>query len=193
MYLRRTFMGILVVLMAFFMVHPVFAHGDEPRLEISVERVNPGGVIEVRGADFEMDELVTLELIGSDVSVPLGEFVADVEGVFSHIVTVPVDLKEGNYTFQATTDDHVIESPAFVVWGMAIIEDAEDGQRTDEDPLLAPMPTYAPGVSVTPMPVVEAMETPAAPETSPFPWIPVLAGVVIVGLFLAIFFRKKRA
>lgn len=47
-----------------FSIQPVLAHGDEPRIEISVGRINPGGVIEVRGVDFEYEETATLALVG---------------------------------------------------------------------------------------------------------------------------------
>jgi hypothetical protein len=189
----RSIVLIISLVLVFYTRSVALAHGDEPRLEINVERVNPGGVIELRGVDFEMDELITLELIGSDRSTPLGESVADVEGMFTQIITLPADLKEGTYLFRATTDDHVIESPSFVVWGAAVAAENEE-QRTDEDPLLAPMPTYAPGVSVTPMPVVEALETPAVPDGT-FSWTPVLLGAAVLVLlfFMIVIVRKRRA
>lgn len=146
MNLRKIITGLLTLLISFFVIPAVFAHGDEPRLEISVERVNPGGVVEVRGVDFEMEEIITLELVGPDVRISFGDFISDVEGVFSQIITLPADLKEGDYTFRTTTDDHVIESASLFVWGMPIMADEEDGQREEDDALLAPMPTFAPGV-----------------------------------------------
>lgn len=194
MELRRTFAGILIVLLSLFIVPVVFAHGDEPRLEISVERVNPGGVVEVRGVDFEMDELVTLELVGSDMTIPQGEFIADVEGLFSQVITLPVDLKEGTYTFRATTDDHVIESVSFVVWGLPIMAEEDDGQREEDDALFAPMPTYAPGVSVTPMAVKEETATPVVSDAT-VTWVPILilGGTVLAILLLVFWVRRRRA
>lgn len=126
----------------------VFAHGDEPRIEISVDRMNPGGVVEVRGIDFEFEEQVSLILIGSRVEIPLGEIAADTEGVFLQIVTIPPDLMEGVYQFRAVTDDHQILSPELLVQGPVILneEGGGQGQREEDDGLLAPMPTFAPGV-----------------------------------------------
>ena len=69
------------------LARPAFAHGDEPRLEISSDRLNPGGVIDVRGVDFEFEEVVTLALIGAEVEIPFGEVRADTEGIFLQIVT----------------------------------------------------------------------------------------------------------
>jgi len=189
---RTTACGFLILLLSLFVVPIAFAHGDEPRLEISLERINPGGVIEVRGVDFELEELVTLELVGPDVVIPLGEIVANVEGVFVQIVTLPVDLMAGMYSFRALTDDHVIKSPTFEVWGMAILE-GDDGQREDEDGLLVPMPTYAPGVSVTPMAQVETSETVTVASSS-FPWKPMLiASSVLVVLLLVMLVGRRRA
>lgn len=125
----------------------VFAHGDEPRLEISTERVNPGGVVDVRGVDFEREEVVTLMLVNAQTAIPFGEVLADVEGVFLLNLTLPVDLPAGTYNFLAITDDHNITSPELVVQGAPITGEEGGGQglRDEDDPLLAPMPTYPPG------------------------------------------------
>ena len=65
-----------------------FAHAEEPRLEISVDRILPGGIVDVRGVGFDYEDVVTLTLIGAQGELPLGEVVADTEGVFIHIVYV---------------------------------------------------------------------------------------------------------
>jgi len=144
----RFFFFIFAFFLAISLTSPALAHGDEPRLEISPERVNPGGVIEVRGVDFEREELITLMLVGSETAIPIGEIVADVDGIFLQVVTLPVDLAEGVYNFLAITDDHNITSPDLTVQGPAIVADGEgeDIRRDEEDSLLAPAPTYPPGV-----------------------------------------------
>src|SRR5262245_13572998 len=92
---------------------PALAHGGEPRLEISVGRINPGGIIEVRGVDFDYETEVTLKLVGSQVDVSLGTVVTDVEGIFMENLVLPSDLSEGVYALRATTYHHVILSPTF--------------------------------------------------------------------------------
>jgi hypothetical protein len=192
MKLPKKLTGILTVLFTLFFVPVVFAHGDEPRLEISLERVNPGGVIDVRGVDFEFEEVVTLELVGSETALPIGTTVADVEGVFVQIVSLPVELSAGMYQFRATTDDHVIVSPSFEVWGVAMAGEGAEGERDEDDGLLAPMPTVAPNTSVTRVSIVQASETPAAPMST-FPWmIVVIAASVVIVLFLVLFLSRKR-
>lgn len=192
MKLQKSFAGIVTVLFLLFIVPSVFAHGDEPRLEISLERINPGGVIDVRGVDFEFEETITLDLVGPDVIIPMGAYVADAEGVFVQVIMLPVDLKEGKYQFRATTDDHIIMSPMFEVWGTAIVNEGEDEGRDEDDGLYAPMPTFAPGESVTPLAVVQGQKTPTSPANA-FPWMIVLVAMsAAVLLFLALYFTRKR-
>src|SRR5215510_9435438 len=93
----RFYLFAFVALFVLCQAHPVSAHGGEPRLEISVERMNPGGVIDLRGVDFEPAEVITLSLFNSQNSIPLGEVIADAEGIFLLNVALPVDLSEGIY------------------------------------------------------------------------------------------------
>jgi len=140
----------LVFLFASWSAQPALAHGGEPRLEVSPERASPGGVVNVRGVDFEFEEQISLALIGPDIEVAIGELTADPEGVFLLTVPLAVELKEGTYHFRAITDDHQIESPAILVSGPAMInEGGGQGEREENDGLLAPMPTTLP-VSVGP-------------------------------------------
>jgi len=158
-YYCSIFVGLLII---FSFVHPVSAHGDEPRLEISHEFMNPGGVVDVRGVDFEPEESITLMLINPQTAIPLGEIIANVEGVFLITVPLPVDLTEGTYSFLAITDDHNITSPDLTVQGSPIYGgEGGQGLRDEGDPLLAPIPTFAPGV--VPGGVVQRTTQPAAP------------------------------
>ena len=128
----------LISILAFYIVYPVLAHGDEPRLEISAERINPGETVDVRGVDFEFEELVILTLISSGYELSLGEVTADTEGIFLLTIILPPDLAEDIYYFRAVTDDHEILSPALTVAGPAIIEgEGGEGQRDEDDPLQA--------------------------------------------------------
>jgi hypothetical protein len=136
-----------VFILALSAAHPVQAHGGEPRLEISAERLNPGAVLDVRGVEFGYDDVVTLALIGSEAEIALGEITANAEGEFKKIVVLPYDLVEGTYYFRGTTTHHWVMSPPFTVWGTAIEEGGGQGPRDEDDGLLAPMPTFAPAVA----------------------------------------------
>lgn len=138
---------LLIFTFALWFARPVSAHGGEPRLEISVERVNPGGVVDLRGVEFDYEQSVTLYLERTGIVVQLGEVVTDLEGVFIYFAVLPVDLPEGVYNVRAETTHHSVLSPALTVQGPPILgEGGGQGQRDEADPLLAPMPTFAPGV-----------------------------------------------
>jgi hypothetical protein len=184
---------ITVILLAFLVVQPAFAHGDEPRLEISPEKLSPSAVLDIRGVDFEFEEQIALTLYGEQAEIPFGTVLADVEGVFMLTITLPFDLPEGTYVLRATTDDHTVESPQITVSGAAIMEGGGQGERDEDDALLAPMPTYAPGVSSTPMPQAEVVaSTESAPTRNSSNTI-MLWGIAGVGILLVFaYIRIKR-
>ncbi|HLO28867.1 MAG TPA: hypothetical protein VK249_07025 [Anaerolineales bacterium] len=173
---------IFISLFALLFAQPVSADGGEPRLEIGAERLNPGSVLEIRGVDFEMEEEISLALIGSQVEIPLGTVTSDFEGIFKLALTLPADLTEGRYTVRATTNDHLVDSPGITVWGIAQVQDPEGGQREQEDGLLAPMPTHSPGLVSTPLPQRIALETSASKPDSTTLIYSILLGIGIIAL-----------
>jgi hypothetical protein len=181
---------VFVFLFALVFAQPAFAHGGEPRLEISVERMNPGGVVDVRGVEFDYEQSVTLYLERTGIVVQLGEVVSDLEGIFLYTVVLPVDLPEGVYNIRAVTSHHDVLSPALTVQGSAILSEGSD-QREDSDGLLAPMPTFAPGVAATPPPQSAALEPPVSKGNSTTLIYSIGAGVVILAL-LSIRILKRR-
>jgi methionine-rich copper-binding protein CopC len=174
---------ILVIFNALLAAGPALAHGDEPRLEISAESLNPGDLLEIRGVDFEFEEAITLSFVGAQVEIPLGVVIADTEGVFQIGVTLPADLPPGTYTVHVRTDDHVVKSPVINVWGSADLGGGEEGPWEEGDGLLAPMPTSVPAVS-TPVGQAESSEsTPDQNSIPPIGWIVlVLGGILIVAI-----------
>jgi hypothetical protein len=180
-----------VVWLTFLLAQPVSAHGSDPRIEINTDRLNPGSVLDIRGVDFEFEEAVELALVGIQTQVPFGAVLADVEGVFLLSITLPLDLPEGMYVIRATTDDHMVESPQIVVLGSAIIEGGGQGERDEDDGLLAPMPTYAPGVSSTPIPQAAAVESEPARASSSPPLFGAIAAIGIILVFAFIRIKKR--
>ena len=182
-----------ILIVSFFIwVSSASAHSTEPRVEISIERTNPGAVVDVRGVSFGMDDSVTLSLIGTGVDVPLGEILANAEGEFTHIVVLPTDLVEGTYFFRAVNSHHYVLSSPLTVWGTALGEGGEQGPRDDDDALLAPMPTFAPGV--VPGGVV-ATSVPQMPEATPASnWntiIVALATLTVLGIAVGFGIKRK--
>jgi hypothetical protein len=147
MIFRFVISAIITVLLSAVLVPAASAHGRTPRLEINVERMNPGGVVDLRGVEFDYEESVTLYLERQGIVIQLGTIVADLEGVFVHTIVLPLDLPAGIYTIRGVTEHHDVLSPALTVQGPALqSEGGGQGERDEDDGLLAPMPTYAPGV-----------------------------------------------
>ncbi len=182
---------IFVFLFVFPFAWPVLAHGGEPRLEISVERISPGGVMEVRGVEFDYDEPIVLSLMRSEIQIPLMEITADGEGQFMQIIVLPADLPAGEYNLRAKSEHHLVTSPTITVWGAAVENQESNSIQDQSDLELGPVPTLAPGVSSTPLPQTAAMELPASKRNSTTLIYSILAGVVILAL-LSIRILKKR-
>jgi hypothetical protein len=120
----------------------VRAHAEDARLEISAERLNPGGTLELRGVDFEPEESVALTLSGQDVSVVLAPTVADVDGIFVYLVALPIDLAAGTYVVLAVSGDDSVSSPPFFVSGEPVPSEDDGGRREQAEPLLAPLAEF---------------------------------------------------
>jgi hypothetical protein len=181
------FSFLIVLFISICFARPVLAHGDEPRLEVTPERLNPGAVLEVRGVSFEFEVEVTLTLVAPEFELPLGNVIADADGVFTQNIILPSDLKEGVYTLRATTEDHEILSAQFTVWGSAVTEAGD--QRTDEDALLAPMPTIpiSDSISATPL---SSEQLAAVPSKSS--WLLLIFAALIVFGVLIFIARKVK-
>jgi len=174
---------IIVILLSLFIVPVASAHNTQPRVEISKESLNPGGIVDVRGVSFGMEESVTLTLIGSSAEIPFGEVISDAEGEFMHIAVLASDLAEGTYYFRATTSHHWVISPPLTVWGTAVVEGGGQGPRDEDDGLLAPMPTFAPAVATEAVPSAQVV------ETSAFDWKPILLALgvlMLIGIVVAL-------
>lgn len=185
MSVRHLVSFVIVLLVSLFVVPRASAHGRTPRLEISAERMNPGGVLDIRGVEFDYEELVTLYMERQGIVVSLGEVNADLEGIFIHTIVLPSDLPAGEYTIRGVTEHHDVLSPIFSVQGAAISnEGGGQGQRDDDDGLLAPMPTYAPGV--VPGATLQTENSQPAQETPTSARNPVmlLALILLVGILV---------
>jgi hypothetical protein len=179
-----------VVLLAFFPAPPVFAHGGEPRLEISADRLNPGATLEIRGVDFEYEQEIKIDLLGEQTEVPLGTVTTDVEGGFSQVIVLPTDLAEGTYTLRATAYDHVTLSPPLTVWGSADLGGGEDPTE-QEDLMLAPLPTTSAIDVPTPasQSAVPEKTVPLKHTSVSVVWMAAgIAGIVLLGLLV----RRRR-
>lgn len=188
MIVRAIFSLIIVIVFSLFAAPAVSAHSTEPRIEISLERLRPGEVVDVRGVNFGMDETIALALLGTDMEILLGDVTSDAEGGFTHIVVLPTVLAEGSYYFRATTSHHWVLSPPFTVWGTSHEEGGGQGLRDEDDGLLAPMPTIAPVVAT--LPLVEAPVA-AGPAVNWSYGIVAAVGLIILAAAVVLRFKQK--
>jgi hypothetical protein len=183
----------IVVLLSLFVVPDASAHSGRPRLEINVERIQPGGVLDVRGVEFDYEQTVTLYLERKGILVQLGEAVTDLDGVFLQIIVLPVDLPEGVYNVRAVTSHHDVLSPALTVRGFPILsEGGGQGEREEDDSLLAPMPTFVPGISSTPLPQATALEMEVSRPKSTSLIYSVIFGIGLIALAGIRLLKKKQ-
>lgn len=191
---RNFFTAITIVIFSLAFARGAGAHPTQPRVEISIERINPGGVVDIRGVAFDYEEFVQLYLERQGVIVQLGEINADLEGIFIYTASIPVDLPQGVYNIRAVTDHHDILSPPLTVQGQPTSsEEGGQGTRDEDDGLLAPMPTYAPGVvpggAVQTMPVVQPNSNPTpVPRSTP---MFLFAGAILLVLVVFFVFRRR--
>ena len=193
---------IIFLTFLFFLHSPltVLAHATEPRLEINIDRIIPGGIIDVRGVAFDYEETVTLTLIVTQGELPLGEVVADTEGVFLHIITLPADLAEGTYYFRGVTTHHYAISPALTVQGNAIPAEGEGQEERWEEEEYLPyaIPTYPPGVvpgvvtSSAPVVSMPAEELPGSSGLGTNKFVMTALLLVVIILMFGILRRRLR-
>ena len=187
MFFRVLSAVLIVIVLVLFIVPVASAHSTTPRVELSPERLNPGGVVDLRGVSFGMDDAVKLSLIGTGVDVSFGDVLANGEGEFRYIAVLPTDLVEGTYYFRAVTSHHYVLSAPLTVWGTAVMEGGGQGSRDEDDGLLAPMPTFPPAVVTAPPPQVPA----AVPTSGRNPLILAIAALTVIGIAIRFGIRRK--
>jgi hypothetical protein len=152
-----------------------YAHDEEAYIELNVKQAQPGMTIEVRGHSFEPGDSTTiaLMLVGTDRPQLLGQAAADDQGDLVQTVLLPLDVIEGAYEVRVTDSHHVATALLDIV---AVSNSAEGGgQRNEEEPLLAPMPTSA-AISTPAYSATAPIAQPPLTEASPALPIPLLLG-----------------
>ena len=154
----------------------------------------------MRGVAFDYEETVTLTLIGTQGELPLGEVIADTEGVFLHIITLPADLAEGTYYFRGVTTHHYTLSPALTVQGNAIPAEGEgeEDRWEEEEYLPYAIPTYPPGVVPGVVTASAPVATSAPVQAPSVSWnlrtnILMLTVLMVVVTLLVLVLAKKRS
>jgi len=181
-----------ILLAAWLWLAPVaFAHGGPSRLELSVEQINPGGTLEVRGINLASEQFIAITLSGVDAVIPLGTVVGDAHGDFTQAFVLPMELAEGVYIVRASISTGPVAEVALTVSGPAIAVEGEGEQRAEEEPLLAPIPT-SPRVVATPLGQPVAPAAASTLSSRPGAWWPLAFGAVLAAaLGLAVVVRRK--
>lgn len=151
------------------------AHGGVPTLQLQVDRINPGGSVELRG-DMTGDDPVELSLQAGDGStLALGQIETDWEGHFVTAVIIPADVAAGTYIVRVTSPFEEATTRIMVA-GPPLLPEAE-GQPLGRDEALA-----APGSVATAaagQPATQWTPPPGADST-----IRVIGAVIVVALVL---------
>ena len=151
------------------------AHGGIPTLQLTADRINPGGSVELRG-DMTGDEPVALSLQAGDGSMlALGRIETDWEGHFVASVAIPADVAAGTYIVRVTSPFEEATT-RLVVAGPPLLPEAE-GQPLGRDEALA-----GPG-SVATAPAGQAA-TQWTPPPGADSTVRVIGAVIVVALVL---------
>lgn len=161
----------------------VSAHGGLARLDLDVMRASPGATLNLRGSGFEQDGTITLWLIGMD-KIYLGTVTADFDGDLVTTVILPTDAGYGVYELRGIDIHHVAAVPLTI---FPDVQEVQGVQREIEEPLLAPMPTHAPGAKALNAPNSSGDKAPFAKNEYAASMPGVLLIFTTVGLFILCF------
>jgi hypothetical protein len=168
----------------------VLAQASPPQIELSVSQASPGATIEVSGGRFPEDALVKFVMQNSEKQISLGTVIADDHGEFSMTVSIPVDTQYGQYEFWAVDEKNQIAKDS-----LTIVPDPNGeeqvSQRSEEDPLLAPMPTLVPGAPTSAL--AGAPVPPKSPADSNYGSIALVGGLIGGVVLLFAIIAKRRS
>jgi hypothetical protein len=146
---------------------PAMAHpGGSMGINLSAERLPPGGPLEVIGTDFSPGETLQMQLVGPTGAWVLPEVTTGPDGHFAVVLSVPADATAGFYTLDAVSLSGIIQRETFQVDPAA------------PAPALTPSPT-GPGGAAAPV------------DLGPTAWLPLIAVIIVAVLFVAFVTRRR--
>lgn len=179
--------GALVVLLAIAVPRPTLAHDGFTGIIVDPPRINPGGVVVIRGDQVATDDEVRIVLIGATGQTELAAAVTDGEGHFTVGPTIPPETPVGTYAIEVTGLSGVRMTAGLQVDGSPVF-DGENGAPAGRDEGL-------PGVPSVPAPgSVPAGATPDRRATAPASDVDVVPFVALAGAIggFALFVRWSR-
>jgi hypothetical protein len=165
---------------------PAAASGHEgsARLILEPDRVNPGGVVVVRGEDLGADNELSVALVGTAGRAPLTSVTSDGEGHFSVPVLIPADAPVGVYAIEAGAGLNAV----LFIEG-APIAAGDGGPPGRDEPLLVVLPPDWQRSLASPIASLRPFVTPpdeAAPAPVPADDVDVVPVVALVGAIAAL-------
>jgi hypothetical protein len=188
LFLRFLFLAILV--MAFPVTSMALGEGGEtPQIALSVAQASPGATIEIAGGRFEPDIGVKFILVQNGTEIELGTILCDDHGEFNTAVLLPDDLQVGDYEVRGMDEKNRIATAPLIIVSDGSGQEQE-GQRSEEDLLLAPMPTVAAGAPTPQLASDTPTENlPKEQRSVPYAWIIAGIGIVVVSILVLKFKR----
>jgi hypothetical protein len=189
-----------ILLLAWIWPLTAAAHGGGPALILEPDRVNPGGVLTVRGEDLGADEPIAFKIVGSAGTLDVGDMTADPVGHLTVALRVPPEMPVGVYALEAyqASGIRVANAPVFVEGAPILEGEGGPGGKDEDDGLLIALPAgwqqslSSPIVTAVPVTSVGDGQTAAASELGLLAGLVVLAlGAGAVGLVLASRLRRR--
>lgn len=188
--------AVAVVVALMIVPSSVGAHEGSARLILEPDRVNPGGVVVVRGEDLGADNEMTVALVGTAGRAPLTTVTSDGEGHFSVAVQIPVDAPVGVYALEAVTDAGAGLNAVLFVEGAPILA-GEGGPPGRDEPLLVVLPAdwqrslASPIASLRPFVAPNAVSTPATDDGVDL--VPLVALIGAISALTVLVWRTRRS
>ena len=169
------------------------AHEGSARLILEPDRINPGGVVTIRGEDLGADDEMRVPLVGTPARADLATISTDGQGHFTLSIQVPAGAPVGVYAVEAASAMGYSLTAALFVEGAPLIEG--DGAPAGQDeglPAIAPRPPgqAAPvaGAAATFQPVVAS----SSGADSDVDLVPLVAFALAIGGLGLLMWRTRR-
>ncbi len=180
----------------------VTAHGGGPALLLEPDRVNPGGVLTVRGEDLGADEPIKFRVVGTAGAIDVGEMTADPVGHLTVALRVPAEMPVGVYALEAyqASGIRIANAPVFVEGPPILDGEGGAGGKDEDDGLLIALPPgwqqslSSPVVTAVPVTSAGNDQVAGAAEMGLVAGLGLLVlAVCVIGLVLASRLRRRRA
>jgi len=157
------------------------AHDGIARLILEPDRVNPGGVVVIRGEDLGADDVMQIALIGLSGRTELTTVTSDGQGHFTVAIAVSPDAPQGVYAIEAT-GQATLTVPLFVEG--APVSNGDGAPPGQDEGLPAVIPSFAVGSSRAPIATAQLTSVTADSSIDVVPFIALFGALAALGLLV---------